>query len=175
MPTPLEFVFKLTEEAAEKNLMILKRYGFDLAKAIHAQRSSPLGYGSEFRLPKAPMTIFKHHPLWGRMECLLIEGSKSPLTEISKSNRIADLIEAFQFGNHKGDFQKPDLLKKLNSDGIRYGYRLVIPRGKIPCLPNACLAPMNITMQFTLDAGGEIMDKEWLTHNQVSNGSWDCQ
>ncbi len=54
-PTPPGFVFKLTEEAAEKNFMILKRYDFDLAKAIHAQRSSPLGYGSEFRPPKTPM------------------------------------------------------------------------------------------------------------------------
>jgi hypothetical protein len=154
------------KEAAEKNFVILKRYDFDLAKAIHVQRSSPLGYGSEFRPPKTVMKIFKHHPLWGRMECLLIEGSKWPLMEISKSNRLADLIEALQFGNHKRASQKPDLLKKLISDDIPYSYGLVIPRGKIPYLPNARLAPMNIRMQFTLDEGGEIVDKEWLTHNQ---------
>jgi hypothetical protein len=80
------------------------------------------------------------------MERLLIEGSKWPLTEISKRDRIADLIEALQFGNHKGASQKLDLLKKLISDDIRYGYGLVIPWGEIPRLPNACLAPMNITM-----------------------------
>ncbi len=100
------------------------------------------------------------------MEGLLIKRSKWPLIEISKSNRIADLAEALQFGNHKGASQKLDLLKKLISDDIRYGYGLVIPWGKIPRLPNACLAPMNITMQFTLDVGGEIVDKERLTHNQ---------
>jgi hypothetical protein len=166
VPTPPEFVFKLTEEASEKNFTILKRYDFDLAKAIHTQKSSPLGYGSEFRLPKTLMKIFKHCHLWGRMERLLIEGSKWSLTQISKSNRIADLTEALQFGNHKGASQKPDLLKKLISDDIRYGYGLFIPRGKITCLPNACLAHMNITMQFTLDSGGEIVDKEWLTHDQ---------
>ncbi len=112
------------------------------------------------------MKIFKHHHLWGRMECLLIKGSKLPLTEISKSNRISDLTEALQFENHKEASQKPDLLKKLISDDIRYGYELVIPRGKIPRLPNACLAPMNITIQFTLDVGREIVDKEWLTQDQ---------
>jgi hypothetical protein len=100
------------------------------------------------------------------MECLLIEGSKWPLSEISKSGRIADLTNALQFGNHKGASQKLDLLKKLISDDICYGYRLVIPRGKISCLPNACVAPMNITKQFTLNVGGEIVDKERLTHNQ---------
>jgi hypothetical protein len=100
------------------------------------------------------------------MECLLIEASKWPLMEISKSNRMADLTNALQFGNHKGASQKPDLLKKLILDDIRYGYGLGIPRGKISHLPNACVAPMNITKQFTLDVGVEIVDKERLTHDQ---------
>jgi hypothetical protein len=47
-PTVPEFKFKLTSEAAERNFMILKKYNFDLATAIEAQKSSPLGYGSEF-------------------------------------------------------------------------------------------------------------------------------
>ncbi len=100
------------------------------------------------------------------MEHLLINGSKWPLAEISKSNRIADLTEALQFGNHKGASQKPDLLKKLISDDIRHNYGLVITRGEISRLPNACLAPMNITKQFTLKVGGEIVDREHLTHDQ---------
>ncbi len=37
MPTPLEIVFDMTEEAAEKNFMILKKYDFDLEKAMIAQ------------------------------------------------------------------------------------------------------------------------------------------
>jgi hypothetical protein len=51
-PIPPKFVFDMTEEAAEKNFMILKKYDFDLEKAINAQKSSPLGYGSEFRPPQ---------------------------------------------------------------------------------------------------------------------------
>jgi hypothetical protein len=100
------------------------------------------------------------------MEHLLIEGSKWPLTEISESNRIVDLSDALQFGNHKGASQKPDLLNKLISDDIRYGYGHVIPRGKISHLPNACVAPMNILKQFTLNSGGEIVNKERLTNDQ---------
>ncbi len=118
-PTPLEFVFDMTEEAAEKKFMILKKYDFDLEKAINAQKSSLLGYGSEFRPSQTLRRIFKHHPLWERMERLLIVGSKWPLTEISKSDRIADLTNALQFRNHKGASQKPDLLKKLILDYIR--------------------------------------------------------
>jgi hypothetical protein len=148
------------------NFIILKKYNLDLEKAVNAQKPSPLGYGSKFRPPHTMKRIFQHHPPWARMEHILINGSEWPLAEIRESNRIADLTEALQFGNHKGASQKPDLLKKLISDDIRHGYGLVIPRGGISRLPNACLAPMNITKQFTLEGGGEIVDKERLTHNQ---------
>ncbi len=166
--TPLEFVFKLTEGATAKNFIILNKYNFNPEKAINAQKSSPLGYGSEFRQPPTLRRIFQHHRLWARMKCLLINGSEWPLAlaEISKSNRIAVITEALHFGNHKGASQKPDLVKKLISDDICHGYGLVIPRGKISRLPNACLAPMNITQQFTHKPGGEIVDEECLTHNQ---------
>ncbi len=105
--TAPEFMFELTSEAAERNFMILKKYNFNLATAIEAQKSSPLGYGSEFRPPNTLQKIFASHPLWQRMECLLIKGSKWPLTELSKRDRIEDLNKALQFGNHKGASQKP--------------------------------------------------------------------
>ncbi len=130
MPMPPEFIFELTEEAAKKNFLSLKNYNFHLEKAIRAQQSSLLGYGSQFRSPEMLRKIFKHHPLWAQMKDLLIDGSKWPLSELSESERIADLTEALAFGNHKGASQKPVLLKKLISDDIRYGYGLVIPRGK---------------------------------------------
>ncbi len=64
VPTPPKFIFELTTEAAEKNFLTLKKYNFNLEKAILAQRISPLGYGSEFRPPATLRRIFKHHPLW---------------------------------------------------------------------------------------------------------------
>jgi hypothetical protein len=166
VPMPPEFAFEMTAEAAEKNFLVLKKYNFDLDKAILAQKSSPLRYGSEFRSPRTLGQIFLHHPLWPQMKDLLISGSKWPLSSLSKGNRIEDLREAFAFGNHKGASMKPVLLKKSISDNIKFGYGLVIPQGKISCLPNACVAPMNIMNQFTLDTGGEIVEKEQLTHDQ---------
>ncbi len=94
------------------------------------------------------------------MECLLTKGSRWPLEEISKEDRVADLQEAIQFGNHKGATSKPGLLKELIKADIQHGYGLVIPLDKIKHIPGACLAPMNIIHQFTLDASGDIVDKE---------------
>ncbi len=99
-------------------LLSLKRYGFDLGRAIEAQKLSPLGYGSEFKKPQVLQKIFKNHPLWARIEGLLIKGSRWPLEEISKSNRVADLQEALQYGNHKGATSKPELLRELITEDI---------------------------------------------------------
>jgi hypothetical protein len=100
------------------------------------------------------------------MEQLLINGLQWPLDKISKEDREADLHKALVFGNHKGAACKPKLLKVLISEDVRHGYGLVIPRDKVSPIPNACLAPMNIMHQFTLNASGDIVDKERLTHDQ---------
>ncbi len=100
------------------------------------------------------------------MEQLLINGLKWPLDKISKEDREADLHKALVFGNHKGAASKPKLLKALISEDVQHGYGLVIPRDKVSCISNACLAPMNIMHQFTLNASGDIVDKERLTHDQ---------
>jgi hypothetical protein len=47
-PQQPEFFFKLTPEAAKKNVLVLKRHNMNLGLAIAAQQDSPLGYGSEF-------------------------------------------------------------------------------------------------------------------------------
>jgi hypothetical protein len=161
-----EFFFDMTQEAAAKNLLVFKWYGFDLGRAIEAQKLSPLGYGSEFKKPEVLQEIFGNHPLWARMEYLLIKGSQWPLKEISKEDRVADLQEALQFGNHKGATSKPEFLRELITADVTYGYGLIIPLNKIERSPGACLAPMNIMHQFTLDAYRDIMDKEQLTHDQ---------
>jgi hypothetical protein len=140
--------------------------GFDLGRAIEAQKLSPLGYGSEFKKPEVLKKIFGNHPLWARMERLLIKGSRWPLKEISKEDRVADLQEALQFGNHKGATSKPELLRELITANVTHGNGLFIPLNKIERIPGACLAPMNIMHQFTLDASGDIVDKEQLTQDQ---------
>jgi hypothetical protein len=166
VPTEPEFFFNMMQEVAAKKLLVLKWYTFDLGRAIEAQKLSPLSYGSEFKKPEVLQKIFGNHLLWARMEPLLIEGSRWPLKEISKEDRVADLQETLQFGNHKGATSKPELLRELITADVTHGYGLIIPLNKIERIPGACLAPMNIMHQFTLDASRDIVDKERLTHDQ---------
>ena len=72
-----EFRFELTKECAECNFLVLRKYGFDLEKALETQRGTPLEYGSEFRTVPELEPIFKHHPLWTQMKENLTTGAIS--------------------------------------------------------------------------------------------------
>ncbi len=60
--TPL-FKFEMNREAAESNFHALRKFNFDLEKALSAQVGSPVGYGPEFRKGKLLLPLLKNHPL----------------------------------------------------------------------------------------------------------------
>ncbi len=70
------------------------------AVATLAQSDSPLGYGSEFKPIETLELIFENHPSWRRMKRILTHGSKWPLQPLDKENRIKDVEDALNFGNH---------------------------------------------------------------------------
>ena len=111
-PSKPLFNFSFSLEATNKNFIILKRkFGGDLSKALLVQSHSPLGYGSEFKLTKTLELIFKNHPTWTRMKRVLEQGSKWPLQHLDEEDRVKDIEEALGFGNHKGAIQRQNLLK----------------------------------------------------------------
>jgi hypothetical protein len=129
-PDAPDFCFEMTLEAAEKNFLVLKRHGFNLSKAIEAQSNTPVGYGSEFRKPLILSPLLGNHPLWPMMEFILENRAQWPTDPISEEERIADVKEALQFGNHKGAKSQPELLKKLVTGDVIHGYSLPLPLDK---------------------------------------------
>jgi hypothetical protein len=105
-----EFKFELTMAAAKKNYLMLGKYYFDLAAAIAANKTSPMGYGSEFRKPDVLQPLLSMHPLWLKLEDILTNGVQYPLKPLEEELRVKDLKLALEFGNHKGALNKPDLL-----------------------------------------------------------------
>ena len=154
------------QESAEKNWIVLAKHGLDLERALEAQQDSPLGYGSEFKPSNILESIFAKHPLWPRLKSILDNGSIWPLEELDEELRASDLREALEFGNHKGATSQPELLRKLVLKDITHGYGLVLPLSKLPRLPGALMAPMNIQRQNTIDEHGCIVTKDRLTHDQ---------
>jgi len=108
------FAFKFSLEAANKNFILLRRkFGGDLSKALLAKSDSPLGYGSEFKPIETLELIFRNHPSWSQMKEVLTHGSEWPLQPLDEDDRINDVEEALLFGDHKGTVKQQDLLVKL--------------------------------------------------------------
>jgi hypothetical protein len=169
-----EFRFKLTKECAEWNFPVFKKYGFDLEKALEAQRGTPLEYGSEFRTVSGKLEpIFKYHPLWTHMKENLATGAIFPLAELDEETRLSDFQAALDKGNHKGAKKKPDLLLKLVEKDVVHGYGLPLPLPKLSRIPSVDLAPMNIQAQNTINEFGQIIEKDRHTHDQSFDFSPD--
>ena len=171
-PSKPIFEFDLTVEAAEKNFLVLTRkFGGDLQKAIDAQEGSPLSYGSEFKAVPILAQIFSRHPTWKKMESILSNGSTWPLQPIDNDNRLLDINDALAFGNHKGASQQHELLLNLIQDDVERGFALPLPLDKIKQINGTVIAPMNIQTQATINEYGEIIPKNRMTHDQ----SWKWQ
>ena len=158
-PTPPEFTFELTQEAALRNFCVLQKYNGDIGKAIANQPNSPLSYGSEFRPTHSLKALLQHHPHWHKFAQLLTTGSEWPLNTITDVDRVADLDEALQFGNHKEATNNPSLLKSLVLDDVIQGFALPLPLNKAHRIQGILLAPLNITTQDTINELGLSVPK----------------
>jgi hypothetical protein len=124
------------------------------------------GNGLEFRNVNTLSKIYERHPNWNHMSKILTNGSEWPLDPLDKESRRADVEEALFFGNHKGASLQPDLLWKLISMDVHYGYCLPFPLAKATKIPDILIAPFNIQKQNTINEHGQIVEKDRQTHNQ---------
>jgi hypothetical protein len=75
-------------------------------------QDTPLGYGSEFSMPSVLEPLFSKHPNWPRLRQCLTVGSDWVLDELSEEQRVSDLKEAIERGNHKGAVNDPEQLQQ---------------------------------------------------------------
>jgi hypothetical protein len=163
-PTPPKFSFKLKNKAAKKNyLVLMHKYRGNLTALLESQRNSPVGYCLEFHNKDTLPHLFARHPNWNRMTQILQNGSEWPLEPLNEDSRCADINKALAFGNHNGALMQPELLKKLVSKDIHFGYCLPLPLTIATNIPDILIAPMNIQKQNTIDEHGRSVPKDRLT------------
>ena len=158
--------FEFNSEAAHKNYLTMKKHDFDMQRLIESQVNTPMYYGSEFRETKLLEPLLVRHPNWSHLKSILENGSDWNLEDLDEEQRKADLLEALEFGNHKGASEQPELLKELLLKDVAYGYCFLVPKYKLTSIPGVCVAPMNVQDQFSINEYGEIVPKERLTHDQ---------
>ena len=169
IPSPASplFQFELTDEAANHNWTILKdTFGRSMSRAIAGQANTPLSMGSEFRPACVLEPLLGQHPLWHRIRSLLTVGSIWALDPIDNTERLQGVMDNIERGNHKSARDRPDVLRQQIIDDVTHGFALPLPTTCIPMIPHAEVAPMGLVAQNTINARGEIVPKDRLTHDQ---------
>ena len=164
-PKAPSFKFEMSDEAAEHNWRILKRYGGSLGRALEAQDGTPLDLGSEFRPPAIIGEILGRHPLWARFRSILVNGSIWALKPISETLRIESVEANLARGNHKSANERVEVLRTLLTEDVEHGFSLPVPVSRILEIPGAEVAPMGLAAQSSINERGEIIAKDRPTHD----------
>ena len=161
-----QFRFDTSDTSLTHNWSVIESHSCDFHTIMAAHADTPLGFGSEFRLPSTLAPILHHHPWWERLHRTLTSGAElfAPLPD--ENARRLDLAEAMAFGNHSGATDQPDLLRDILRQEITKGWQIPIPMDRLPYLPGCVLTPLNIVTQDTINERGEIIPKNRLTNNQ---------
>ena len=81
------FSFELNKEAALKNSLVLKKFDYDLKKAIEAQPETIISYGSEIR-PFTQLDVLLHnHRYYSRFRANTLNGISYPIDDIDEETR----------------------------------------------------------------------------------------
>ena len=169
-PPPKKSIIKFenTEKAAEFNSKIIGSFEFDYEKFLSKQKDTTIDYGSEFRPVWKLQKLLKYHDNWCRLERFLVNGTDTVLTQMNEDVLKNDCIKNLERGNHKSASKSTktlEFLQKTYSKEVRLGWMTPISIGIISKLKNACVIPVGVVSQWTIDEMGKPKEKMRLTHD----------
>ena len=152
-------------EAAERNYAKLQQRQFDLESILRTRDKSILSYGSEFKSTSELEALLFRHPRWKALKERLENGAKFPIDDISERQRVGDLTGRLARGNHKSAQDHQDFLAAALKKEIAKGWLLPLPASRAEEIPQLEMAPMGVAVHLGIDANGEYVSKERITHD----------
>ena len=92
-PNKPSFKFEMNDDAARHNESLLNKYGYDLSRAIAAQKNSTMSFGSEFKPIETLRNIYKNHPDWPKMQEFVKKGVSYPMSKLDEQKRQQRMTE----------------------------------------------------------------------------------
>ena len=166
VPTRSAIVFENTKGDASKNEEILRSVDFDVARLISANRTTTLGYGSEFRTVEQLRPLLGSHPNFDELSKVFNSGMSyvfdRELDALTKSKELRKLL---QRGNHKSAQDSVDKVSELISKDVVHGFVIPIPPEVVEKIPGAAVQPLGLARQWSINEAGERVEKLRLTQD----------
>jgi hypothetical protein len=175
-PRAPPLIFETNREALEHNARQIATAGHDLAKLLSENQDTTLYFGSEFR-PIGQLTdVLGGHPLFDQLRTILTEGMDYRFKEeLSEPDRLIELTQMLERGNHKSSEEEPEQVNRLLLKDVTHGFSIPVPPEIVPFITDALVQPFGLAQQFTLTELGERIVKYRLTQDlSFSLSKEDC-
>jgi hypothetical protein len=165
-PNQPSLFFNTTAQALSHNARKIANANHDLSQQLQNNSDTTLHFGSEFGPTDQLEMVLGGHPRFGQLQTILTAGMDYWFkTELSKSDRLIELTQMLERGNHKSSVAKPDIVNKLLLKDVHHGFSIPIPPETVPLIAGALVQPFGLAQQFTLTELGERVAKYRLTQD----------
>ena len=157
-----------TEEAAHHNGKVLQACSFDYEQILSKQKGTNIHYGSEFRNVEILDNLFKHHKDWNRLKSFLLNGTDTSFSYLSEEKVKEDCVNNIKRGNHQSLIKSSEEINFVNKQynkEVTKGWIIPFPIEILYKMKNACVIPIGVVSQFTINEHGEKIKKLRLTHD----------
>ena len=172
-PTPEDSPFRhsidseCAVENAEYNSRLIAKFDMDMQKLLDHYPNSVITPGSEFRPATALESLLAGHPYWPRFRSIITRGVEYPLTaEEFDPARRAENDAILLYGNHASGKKNPQAIGKVIHKDAHHGFSLPITFDCARNIRHSRISPMGVAHQLGINAQGELVPKDRLTHNQ---------
>ena len=169
---PLPWKLQRNQESAIYNSMLIQKENFNINAVIQSHPYSVHHTGYEFRNPSILEPFLQYHPRWSRLKEFIANGVSYHPEEISDTDRLQDIKFMLDRGNHPSASKKPgdSELSKAYDKETKYGWLIPISPSIIECIPDACVTPLGVASQTTLNDHNEVVPKYRVIHDCTFSG-----
>ena len=112
--------------------------------------------------------MLKFHDNWERLKEFLTNGTDTSFNNIPEDVLRNDCVKNIERGNHKSSMKSSKVkkfLEKAYSKEVDKGWMIPLSVDIIPKLRNACVIPVGVVSQISIDEKGNPKEKMRLTHD----------
>ena len=150
-----KFKFEVNPEAASFNFNLLRDNNFDLDSLLNPPVRCMTSYGSEFKTAEELEGLLARHPRWEALRDKLSKGCEYPLEDITEEQRVLDLRERLERGNHKSASRHEDFLSKAMEKEVKKGWAIIINEEDALKIPSLEIAPLGVAEHLGISETGE--------------------
>ena len=160
-----KFKFEVNSEAASSNFQQLAMNDFNLEELLNPESRCATSYGSEFKEVNELEGLLAKHPRWKDLKEKLTSGCEYYLEELPEEQRLQDLQERIERGNHKSAIKHEEFLSDAMIKEVKKGWALIVPEEEALKIPLIEISPLGVAQHLGISEEGKYVPKLRLTHD----------